>query len=56
MLTAIFIVAMLILITLLALVYMFYIFKTDYEDSELAKIKLLNSIRKELSKTFKNED
>ena len=56
MLTAIFIVVVLILVTLLALAYMLYIFKTNYEDAELAKIKLINSIRKELSKTFKNED
>ena len=56
MLTAIFIVAMLILVTLLAIAYMLYMFKTNYEDAELAKIKLLNSIRKELTKTNNTEE
>ena len=57
MLTAIFIVALVILITLLALAYMFYtfsnnfcIFASNYESAELTKIKLMNSIKKELSK------
>ena len=63
MLTAIFIVALVILITLLALAYMFYtfsnnfcIFASNYESAELTKIKLLTSIKKELSKTDKNEE
>ena len=58
MLTAIFIVALVILITLLALAYMFYtfshnftIFASNYESAELTKLKLLTSIKKELSKT-----
>ena len=63
MLTAIFIVALVILITLLALAYMFYtfsnnftIFASNYESAELTKIKLLTSIKKELSKTDKTEE
>ena len=60
---AIFIVALLILVVLLALAYMFYtfsnnfcIFASNYESAELTKIKLLTSIKKELSKTDKNEE
>ena len=63
MLTAIFIVALLILVALLALAYLFYkfsnnfcIFASNYEDAELTKIKLLTFIKKELSKTDKNEE
>ena len=63
MLTAIFIVALLILVALLALAYMFYkftnnfcIFASNYEDAELTKIKLMNSIKKELSKTNNTEE
>ena len=63
MLTAIFIVALVILITLLALAYMFYtfsnnftIFASNYEAAELTKIKLITSIKKELSKTNKTEE
>ena len=63
MLMAIFIVALVILITLLALAYMFYtfsnnfcIFASNYESAELTKIKLLTSIKKELSKTDKTEE
>ena len=62
MLTAIFIVALVILITLLALAYMFYVFSnnftifaSNYESAELTKIKLMNSIKKELSKTNNTE-
>ena len=57
MLTAIFIVALLILIALLALAYLFYVFSnkftifaSNYESAELTKIKLMNSIKKELTK------
>ena len=63
MLTAIFIVALVILITLLALAYMFYtfsnnftIFASNYESAELTKIKLMNSIKKELSKINNTEE
>ena len=63
MLTAIFIVAILILVALLALAYMFYkftnnfcIFASNYEDAELTKIKLMTSIKKELSKTNNTEE
>ena len=63
MLTAIFIVALVILITLLALAYMFYtfsnnftIFASNYESAELTKIKLMNSIKKELSKMNDTEE
>ena len=63
MLMAIFIVALVILITLLARAYMFYtfsnnfcIFASNYESAELTKIKLLTSIKKELSKTDKTEE
>ena len=63
MLMAIFIVALLILIILLALAYMFYtfsnnfcIFASNYESAELTKIKLLTSIKKELSKTNNTEE
>ena len=63
MLTAIFIVALVILITLLALAYMFYVFSNNftifannYESAELTKIKLITSIKKELSKTNNTED
>lgn len=60
MLTAIFIVALLILIALLAISYMFYkftnnfcIFASNYESAEVTKIKLITSIKKELTKTNK---
>lgn len=60
MLTAIFIVALLILIALLALAYLFYafsnnfsIFASNYESAEVTKIKLITSIKKELTKTNK---
>ena len=63
MLTAIFIVALLILVALLALAYMFYVFSnnfcifaSNYESAELTKMKLLTSIKKELSKTNKTEE
>ena len=63
MLMAIFIVALVILITLLALAYMFYtfsnnfsIFVSNYESAELTKIKLITSIKKELSKTNNTEE
>ena len=63
MLTAIFIVALLILVALTALGYMFYIFSnnftifgSNYESAELTKIKLINSIKKELSKTNNTEE
>ena len=63
MLMAIFIVALVILITLLALAYMFYtfsnnftIFASNYESAELTKIKLMNSIKKELSKINNTEE
>ena len=63
MLTAIFIVALVILITLLAIAYMFYtfsnnfcIFASNYESAELTKIKLMNSIKKELSKINNTEE
>ena len=63
MLTAIFIVAILILVALLALAYMFYVFSSNfcifsgnYESSELTKIKLMNSIKKELSKMNDTEE
>ena len=63
MLMAIFIVALLILVILLALAYMFYtfsnnfcIFASNYESAELTKIKLMNSIKKELSKTNNTEE
>ena len=63
MLTAIFIVALLILVALLALAYMFYkftnnftIFASNYESAELTKIKLITSIKKELSKTNNTEE
>ena len=63
MLTAIFIVALLILIALLAIAYMFYtfsnnftIFASNYESAELTKIKLITSIKKELSKTNNTEE
>ena len=62
MLMAIFIVVIVILIILLALAYMFYtfsnnfcIFASNYESAELTKIKLMNSIKKELSKTNNTE-
>ena len=62
MMIAIFIVAIVILVVLLALAYMFYtfsnnfcIFASNYESAELTKIKLLTSIKKELSKTDKTE-
>ena len=57
MLTAIFIVSLLILVILLALAYLFYtfsnnfsIFASNYESAELTKIKLMNSIKKKLLK------
>ena len=60
---AIFIVVLLILVILLALAYMFYvfsnnfcIFSSNYESAELTKIKLMNSIKKELSKTNNTEE
>ena len=60
---AIFIVALLILIALLALAYMFYVFSnnftifaSNYESAELTKIKLLTSIKKELTKTDNTEE
>ena len=60
---AIFIVAIVILIILLALAYMFYtfsnnfcIFASNYESAEITKIKLLKSIKKELSKTNNTEE
>ena len=60
---AIFIVALVILITLLAIAYMFYtfsnnfcIFASNYESAELTKIKLMNSIKKELSKINNTEE
>ena len=60
---AIFIVALLILVILLALAYMFYVFSnnftifaSNYESAELTKIKLMNSIKKELSKTNNTEE
>ena len=63
MLMAIFIVALLILVILLALAYMFYtfsnnfcIFASNYESAELTKIKLMNSIKKELTKTNNTEE
>ena len=63
MLMAIFIVVIVILIILLALAYMFYtfsnnfcIFASNYESAELTKIKLMNSIKKELSKTNNTEE
>ena len=63
MLMAIFIVALLILIILLALAYMFYVFSnnfiifaSNYESAELTKIKLITSIKKELTKTDKTEE
>ena len=63
MLMAIFIVAIVILIILLALAYMFYIFSnnftifaSNYESAELTKIKLITSIKKELSKTNNTEE
>ena len=63
MLTAIFIVALLIFVVLLALAYMFYtflnnftIFASNYESAELTKIKLITSIKKELSKTNNAEE
>ena len=63
MLTAIFIVALLILVALLTLAYLFYkfsnnfcIFASNYESAELTKIKLMNSIKKELSKTNNAEE
>ena len=63
MLTAIFIVALLILVALLALAYMFYVFSNNftifastYESAELTKIKLITSIKKELSKTHNAEE
>ena len=63
MLMAIFIVALLILVILLALAYMFYVFSnnftifaSNYESAELTKIKLMNSIKKELSKTNNTEE
>lgn len=66
MLTAIFIVALLILVALVALAYLFYtfsnnftifarIFASNYESAELTKIKLMKSIKKELSKTDNTE-
>ena len=63
MLMAIFIVVLLILIILLALAYMFYVFSnnfiifaSNYESAELTKIKLLTSIKKELSNTNNTEE
>ena len=63
MLMAIFIVVIVILIILLALAYMFYtfsnnfcIFASNYESAELTKIKLMTSIKKELSKTNNTEE
>ena len=63
MLTAIFIVALLILVALTALGYMFYVFSnnftifaSNYESAELTKIKLITSIKKELSKTHNAEE
>ena len=63
MLMAIFIVVLLILVVLLALAYMFYVFSnnfcifaSNYESSELTKIKLMNSIKKELSKPNNTEE
>ena len=63
MLMAIFIVALVILITLLALAYMFYtfsnnfcIFASNYESDELTKIKLLTYIKKGLTKTNNTEE
>ena len=63
MLMAIFIVALLILVILLALAYMIYtfsnnfcIFASNYESAELTKIKLMNSIKKELTKTNNTEE
>ena len=63
MLTAIFIVALMILVALLALAYLFYtfsnnftIFSSNYESAELTKIKLITSIKKELSKTNNTEE
>ena len=63
MLMAIFIVAIVILIILLALAYMFYTFSnnfctfaSNYESAELTKIKLITSIKKELSKTNNTEE
>ena len=63
MLMAIFIVAIVILVVLLAFAYMFYtfsnnfcIFASNYESAELTKIKLMNSIKKELSKTNNTEE
>lgn len=63
MLMAIFIVALLILVILLALAYMFYVFSSNfcifannYDSAEVTKIKLMNSIKKELSKTNNTEE
>ena len=63
MLMAIFIVVLLILVTLLALAYMFYVFSnnfcifaSNYESAEITKIKLMNSIKKELSKMNDTEE
>ena len=60
---AIFIVVLLILVILLALAYMFYVFSSNfcifansYDSAELTKIKLLTSIKKELSKTNNTEE
>ena len=60
---AIFIVALVILVVLLAIAYMFYtfsnnfcIFASNYESAELTKIKLLTSIKKGLSKTNNTEE
>ena len=63
MLTAIFIVSLLFLVALLALAYLFYtfsnnftIFASNYESAEVTKIKLMNSIKKELSKINNTEE
>ena len=63
MLMAFFIVALVILVVLLALAYMFYtfsnnfcIFASNYESAELTKIKLLTSIKKGLTKTNNTEE
>ena len=60
---AFFIVALVILVVLLALAYMFYtfsnnfcIFASNYESAELTKIKLLTSIKKGLTKTNNTEE
>ena len=63
MITAIFVVALLIFVALLALAYLFYVFSnnftifaSNYESAELTKIKLLTSIKKELTKTNNTEE